>query len=165
MKKIYLFLLLPVLIACKPTEKGYQAAYDAALNKREQAKADIDVKVGDQVLQQVDGPQLKQVDGVDVYLLNSRLTPADFVMKLPENYNVAIGKYKMITNCKAQAEMLLSDGYHAFPAKDTEGAFYTIAGSFATLSEAVKFSQEYQKKKGRTYVGLPSAPVIIYSPK
>lgn len=164
------FFLLSVLLGiafsgCKPTEKGYQAAYDAAKSKREAAVADLGVDLPKGSFQQVDGPQLKEVDGVKVYVLNERLKPADFVMELPDNYNVAIGKYKMITNCKAQAETLLSNGYHAFPAQNTEGAFYTIAGSFHTLSEAVAFYQEYQKGKDQTYVGLPDAPVIIYSRK
>lgn len=167
MKRINLLLLCAIiaLSSCKPTEKGYKSAYDAALNKREASKADIDVNLPPGAIQQVEGPQLKEVDGVYVYVMNKRIVPADFVMELPQNYNVAIGEYKMNTNCKAQAESLLSNGYHAFPAKDEEGKYYTIAGSFPTLSEAVKFYQEYQKGKNRVYVGLPSAPVIIYSPK
>lgn len=168
MKKTVLTLLILgglALSGCKPTEKGYKSAYDAALNKREAALADMGINVDGSKLQQVDGPHLKEIDGQEVYLLNSRLIPADFVMELPDSYNVAVGKYKMITNCKAQAEMLLSDSYHAFPAKDTEGMYYTIAGSFPTLSEAVAFYNEYKKDKNRVFVGLPGSPVIIYSPK
>ena len=127
--------------------------------------ADVDVNLPKGAFQEVDGPQLKEVDGVMVYVLNERLKPADFVMELPDNYNVAIGKYKMITNCKAQAESLLSNGYHAFPAQNSDGVYYTIAGSFHTMSEAVKFYQELQKNKKIVYVGLPESPVIIYSRK
>lgn len=162
---LYTILLGFAFTACKPTENGYQAAYDAAKNKREAAIADIGVDLPKGAFQDIDGPQLKTIDGVQVYVINERLKPADFVMELPDNYNVAIGKYKMITNCKAQAETLLSNGYHAFPAQNTEGAFYTIAGSFHTMAEAVKFYQELQKDKKTIYVGLPEAPVIIYSRK
>ena len=167
MKKYLLVISVFILLlsACKPTEKGYKSAYDAALHKREAAMADIDVKLPEGALQQVDGPQLKEVEGRQVYLLNDRLKPADIVSELPGNYNVAIGKYKMITNCKAQAENLLKDGYQAFPATDSEGLYYTIAGSYPTLKEAVKFYEEYSKGKNRSYVGLPNSPVIIYSPK
>lgn len=167
MKKfIFLFsLLLFLLPSCKPTEKGYKSAYDAALGKREALKADIDVDLPDGALQSVDGPQLKEIDGVKVYLLNQRISPVEEGVSLPESYNVAIGSYKMNTNTKAQAQALKEEGYNAFSAKDTEGMYYTIAGSFPSLSEAVKFYQEYKAGKDRVYVGLPNSPVIIYSPK
>ena len=167
MKK-YLFiiaLLTLVFPSCKPTEKGYKAAYDAALGKREALKTDIDVDLPEGALQSVDGPQLKEVDGVKIYLLNQRIKPTENGMKRPESYNVAIGTYKMNTNSKAQAEALKEEGYDAFSAKDAEGMYYTIAGSFPTLSEAVKFYEDYRRGKDRVYVGLPNAPVIIYSPK
>ena len=166
MKKL-LFIIIPamfLLSGCKPTEKGYKSAYDAALGKREAAMADMGMDLPKGAIQQVDGPQLRDVDGVKVYVLNQRIKPADTVMEMPGSYNVAIGTYKMITNCRAQSEDLIAQGYHAFPAQDTKGMFFTIAGSFKTLQEAVTFYQEYQKGKNRVYVGLPNAPVIIYSP-
>lgn len=163
---IVLFLVSVVgLTGCKPTEKGYKTAYDAALNKREAANADLGVDLPKGALQQVDGPQLKVVDGVEVYTDNQRIKPIEYFEQLPGKYNVAVGAYKMSTNCKAQAQNLRSEGLEAFPAKAMEDKYYTIAGSFNTISEAVAFSQEYQKDKNRAYVGLPSAPVIIYSPR
>ena len=165
MKKSFLIILSFVfLMSCKPTEKGYKAAYDAALGKREAALADIDVNLPEGALQQVDGPQLKEIDGVKVYLLNQRIRPEEKGMKLAGPYNVAIGTYKMDTNCKAQVAALKEEGFDAFAAKDIDGMYYTIAGSFPELSEAVKFYQKYQSGKDRVYIGLPKAPVIIYSP-
>ena len=157
--------MLFTLVGCKPTEKGYKTAYDAALNKRQAAMADIDVKLSEGDFQQVDGAQLKEVDGVKVYVLNQRITPVDKDSSLPGNYNVAIGTYKMITNCRSQVADLKSEGFNAFEAKEPEGMYYSIAGSFDSLDEAVKFYQDYKKGKNRVYVGLPSTPVIIYSPK
>ena len=168
MKHLLIILSLSALFcvsSCKPTEKGYKAAYDAALGKREAAKADIDVDLPEGELQEFDGPQLKEVDGIKVYVLNERLRPVEDGQNLPGNYNVAVGKYKMITNCRAQAEALKTEGYEAFTAKTMGEMFYTIAGSFSTLSEAVKFSEKYKSGKDRVFVGLPHAPVIIYSPK
>lgn len=150
--------------SCKPTEKGYQAAYDLAKGKREAVMTDLGVNLPEGALQDVDGAQLKEVDGVKVYLQNQRLSPVSEDIAT-ESYNVAIGKYKMNTNCVAQAKSLKEEGYDAFAAKDHEGMFYTIAGSFPTLEKAVKFYQDYQQGKNRVYVGLPSAPVIIFSPK
>ena len=162
---IILSVVFCLLTSCKPTEKNYKAAYDAALGKREASMADIDVDLPEGALQEVDGPQLKEIDGVKVYVLNERIRRVDEGMAMPGNYNVAVGTYKMITNCKAQAESLKTEGYEAFPAKTMGGMFYTIAASCPTLSDAVKFIQNYKSKKDRVYVGLPNAPVIIYSPK
>lgn len=151
--------------SCKPTEKGYKAAYDAALGKREAAKADVDQSVAVSAFQQEDGPQLKEVNGQQVYVLNQRLAPANNEPEvLPGSYNVAIGTYRMITNSNSQASDLKAEGFNAFPAKDSSGKYYTIAGSFTSLDEAVKFVEQL-KKKDRIYVGLPEAPVIIFSPK
>lgn len=158
-------LLALLAVSCKPTEKGYKAAYDAALNKREAAAAEIDVNLPEGALQNYDGPQLKDIDGKQVYLLNTRLKPVEFVETLPGNYNIAVGTYKMITNSKAQSETLRQEGFEAFPAKTTDGMYYTIAGSFDDRKEAIEFYDNYKKKKDRVYVGLPNAPVIIYSPK
>ena len=164
--KIFGILLFTILLSgCKPTEKGYKAAYDAALTKREAANADLGLDVPEGALQQVDGPQLKTIEGEKVYVLHQRLKPLDEEMKLPHNFNVAVGCFKMPTNCKALAEDLKKEGLEAFPTRDTEGKFYTIAASFKSQKEAITFSKEYEKKKGRTYVGLPGAPVIIYSPR
>ena len=168
MKKYHLGICLLAalaLTACKPTEKNYKAAYDAALGKREAAKAELGVNLPEGTLQSVDGPQLKEVNGVNVYVLNRRIRPVEEGAALPASYNVAIGTYKMDTNCKAQVEALKAEGYEAFAAKDAEPMYYTIAASFPTLDEAVKFSEKYRKGKDRVYVGFPNAPVIIYSPR
>ena len=168
MKKIFIIcsvVCVLLLVECKPTEKGYKSAYDAALGKRQAAMADLDVNLPEGALQQVDGAQLREVDGVKVYVLNQRLKPADPGMELPGNYNVAVGTYKMITNSRSQSQALIAEGYKAFPAQEPDGMYYTIAGSFDNLSEAVKFYESYRKGKDRVYVGLPDAPVIIYSPK
>ena len=158
-----LFLLL--FVACKPTEKNYKSAYDAALGKRQAALAEIDVNLPEGAIQQVDGPQLKEVDGVKVFVQNQVIRPAEEGKSLPGSYNVAVGLFKMITNSQAQSQALQDEGLDAFPAKDPEGNCYTIAGSFPSLKEAVNFYQKYKSGKNRVYVGLPDSPVIIYSPR
>lgn len=158
-------LLILLATACKPTEQGYKAAYDAAKEKREAALSDIGVEIPEGGLQQVDGAQLREVNGVKVYVLNQRIKPITEGMSLPGSYNVAVGTYKMSTNAKAQSEALVAEGYNAFPAKEGQGMYYTIAGSFPSIDEAVKFYTEYQRGKDRVYVGLPNAPIIIYSPR
>ena len=165
-KILFLFTFgLLILSGCKPTEKGYKSAYDAALGKRQAAMAELDVNLPEGAIQSVDGPQLKNVEGADVYLLNQRISPVEEEMKLPGNYNVVVGTYKMSTNCMAQSRALKEEGYEAFPAKATDGMYFTVAGSFSSMKEAVEFYKKYQAGKNRVYVGLPNAPVIIFSPK
>ena len=161
----FLFAIVLILPSCKPTEKGYKSAYDAALGKRQAAMADIDVEIPQGKIQQVDGPQLREVDGKNVYVINKRISPAQAGEKLPGSYNVAVGSYKMITNASAQSQALADEGFEAFPAKDAEGTYYTIAASLHSLSEAVAFCESYKSNKNRVYVGLPDSPVIIYSPR
>ena len=166
LKKFCFFLLLSVLaVACKPTEKGYKTAYDAALGKRQAAIADIDANLPEGAFQDFDGPQLKDIDGVKVYMLNQAISPVLEGVKLPGRYNVAVGKFKMITNCQAQATSLTQEGFEAFPAKDPEGNYFTIAGSFDTPHDAVVCYEKLTKDINRGYVGLPNSPVIIFSPK
>lgn len=167
MKKISILMIAGTLLflgACKPTEKGYQAAYDAAQGKRQAVLDALDVNLPEGAIQDVDGAQLRDIDGVKVYVINRRIRPADKNKALPGSYNVAVGKFKMITNSESQSKDLQEDGFDAFPAKEAEGDYYTIAGSFQTLQEAVKFYEKYKDGKNRAYVGLPNAPVIIYSP-
>ena len=169
MKKFIYSLLIIILFlsinACKPTEKGYKSAYDAALNKRESVNASFEVNMDGKVLEQVDGPQLKEIDGIKVYVENQRLRPVSHFEILPGNYNVAVSIYKMSTNANSQVQDLRETGLDAFVAKDTDDRFYTIAGSYDSMAEALKLYKTLQKDKQRIYVGFPQAPVIIYSPK
>lgn len=162
---LYGVILLLLFSACKPTEKGYKAAYDAARDKRQAAIADIDVNLPEGAFQDVDGPQLREVNGIKVYVLNQLIKPYETGMPLPGPYNVAVGSFRMITNTESQSKALQQEGFAAFSAKDPEDNYYTIAGSFPSIDEAVNFYEKYQSGKNRVYVGLPNAPVIIYSPK
>lgn len=167
MKKNFLILtIISVLslISCKPTEKGYKSAYDAALNKRQAALADLDVTLGEGELQEIDGMNLKTIDGIKVYLMNQRLKPVSEGAMVNGPYFVGVSRYKMITNSNSQVSDLCEKGYDAFVAVDSDDLYYSIAGSFKTLEEAVNFYQKYREGKNRVYVGLHDAPVIIYSP-
>lgn len=162
---IIAFILFLQLVSCKPTEKGYQAAYDAALGKRQAAIADMDVNLPEGAILQVDGPQLKEINGVNLYLLNERIRMTDEEKRLPGNYNVAVAVYKMPTNARSQANDFVSEGYEAFVASDKDNNFYTIVYSGDNLDEAVKFYDNFKNSAKRTYIGLPDSPILIYSIK
>lgn len=152
-------------VGCKPTEKNYKAAYDAALQKREAAvAADADLGIPEGGLQQLDGPQRRVVNGDTVYLLVERIRFFDGEEHEMHKYNVAVSGYKMKTNCAAQVSDLFTKGYKAFGARNAEGTFYVIAGSFDTLDEAAAFDKAFVgKEKKHVYSGLPGAPLIIES--
>lgn len=154
------------IVGCKPTEKNYKSAYDAAVNKRQASETlDSDLGIPGGKLQQVDGPATRVVNGDTVYVTIQHLKFIDGVEHEMHRYNVAVCAYKMKTNCAALVSDLFSKGYQAFGVQDPEGMFYVIAGSFNTLDEAAAFDRSFRTKEAQhVYSGLPSAPVIIEKP-
>lgn len=150
-------LLLP---ACKPTEKNYKAAYDAAVAKREKAMAETMAPAGELISE--DGPQRRVVNGDTIFVATERVRPEAKDVRLPE-YNVAVTKYRMGTNARAGAEDLRAAGYAgAMAVYSAEDSWYTIAGGFPTLDEAVAFSRRFRSDNPRhRYIGLPASPVIV----
>ncbi len=161
MKKFLFIAVCCVLIlsACKPTERNYRAAYDAALAKREKAEAEAMLPATG--LRSVDGPQMKIVGGDTIFVSNERFKiPAG--EERPMQYNVGVAMYKMSTNAKSMAEDLKARGYNTRALQATGDRWFTIAGSFPTLEEAMTFNKVFKKNNpGFRYVGLSGAPVII----
>ncbi len=156
---------LALISGCKPTEKNYKSAYDAALQKRKAAETiDADLVMPGQKLQSLDGPNIQIIDGDSVYVMVKRVKAleGESVNSLP--YKVAVSQYKMKTNCLAQTKDLKEKGYEAFAVTDGDANCYVIAGAFVSLPEAAVFTKQFrQKEKSHVYSGLPSAPVIIES--
>lgn len=158
-----ILLMLPV--ACKPTEKNYQAAYDAARNKRRaEAASDRDMILpAGSAIQRLDAPLTKNVDGEELRIkrffiryIGSGETP------LMSRYNVAVSRYKMPTNVKAQSEDLVAAGYNAFPVEGNDGFYYVIAATFPTLEETADFVKKYKKNhKPSQFIGLEEDLLII----
>jgi len=149
-------------IACKPTEKNYREAYDAAKAKREAAEAEKMIPASG--LLSDDGPSMRIVEGDTLFVSNDRLraVKTDSMHKAPAAYNVAVGVYRMSTNAEASAADLRKEGYDASAMQTTGNRWYTIVGSFADLKDARLLIGEFKKKNpGYPYIGLPGAPVII----
>jgi len=156
-----LTLMALTVTSCKPTESNYRAAYDAAQEKRK-AAADADMYLPAGGLQTIDGPSIRVVNGDSVYVTSERLRFEGGMENEMRRWSVAVAKYKMPTNCSSQTGNLLSEGYKSFFVRNSEGAYYVIAGSFETLGEAASFAHKYALgKKPSVFVGLPQAPVII----
>ncbi len=157
--------LLLLAASCKPTEKNYQAAYEAARNKRTaEAAPDPDMALpAGGAFQRLDAPQTKDVNGEKLRIkhfyikyIGSGESPA------LGKYNVAVARYKMPTNVKAQAEDLVSAGYKAFPVEGADGFYYVIAAAFPSLEETAEFVGNYKKThEPSQFVGLDDDLLII----
>lgn len=147
-------ILLLVSGACKPTEKNYKAAYDAARHKKEAVDVDADILNSGRL---EDEPV--KVDSVRAYRVETiSVTPTDF----PELYIFIVGKYKMATNAKAHVENLRKEGYDGIALLSADEDWYVGAGRFADEEAARRFGEEYEKKKNdSSYIGL-TAPFILH---
>lgn len=153
--------LLLMLCACKPTEKNYRAAYEAAQAKKA-AEREADAELGLPELTSTEGPRRQRVGLDTAYVFREPLTlHGDAPAKGAPAACVAVGKYKMTANAQSDADALEKEGYDAFLLATPRGEFYTCIGSAPTLSEAVKMMREFMRKHpGRPYIGLPGEPVI-----
>ena len=170
MKKSLILLSVAIamtgMVGCKPTETNYQAASDVAKKKRQASDAlDAELGIPSGGLINTDGPMLHVVHGDSVYVKVDRVRMLESSSGKLQQYNVAVGSYKMNTNCVAQVEDLCSKGYSAFGVMNADRVYYVIAGSFPTLEEAAAFDTLFQRKeRGQVYPGLNGKPVIIMRP-
>lgn len=152
-----------VLPGCKPTEKNYKAAYDAALAKRTYENNDPDLNLPSSGYQKIGGPERKKIGDRSYDYLFMRLKPLNEGAEM-QQYNVAVSVYKMPTNCESQVKDLQSVGYSSFGAKSGDDRYYVIVGTYPTIEEAAACADEYMKgNKDAFYVGFAGGPVIIRS--
>lgn len=149
-----------IFVSCKPTEKNYKAAYDAAKAKREAAAAE-QMRPATGLLSD-DGPQLRIVDGDSIFVLRERLRLPDG-SRLPGKWAVAIGLYKMDTNAKASADVIREKGFNmAGIAKASQGRFFTIVSTRESLDSVRNDAKQFRKAFPEyPFIGLPGAPVMI----
>ena len=159
---VFLFIMILSVLApgCKPTERNYKAAYDAALAKR-QANVDADLDIPQEGLIVEGQPVHRNVEGTDVLILVAPLSAVDEGSVAPKAYNVVAGSFRMPVNALDQARTLRGEGLEAFAARGEHDLFYTVAGSFDTLPEAADFYSFFMSRHPDfTYVGLPSLVII-----
>ena len=153
-------LLLAGLPACKPTEKNYRAAYETATQRRQAELTDPDFDVSAMISDEL--PARKRIGQDSAYVRHEALTlygPSPSGGLKP--CNVAVARYKMITNAEADAAALRRQGLDAFLLRNNAEELYVIIGSFEELEPALAFMRRYMKENPqRPYVGLPSEPVI-----
>lgn len=154
------------LAGCHASEKGYKAAYDAAVNKRQNSNLIVENEqevIGD--IKKIDGPNREQIGDLTAFCMTDYLQPTESNGIELSKYNVAIASYSMPTNALSQSRMLKENGISTVVAKGKDEKFYVIVGGSENLKEAAEFSDNFIKKNpNQVYVGMPGEPVIIFSP-
>lgn len=149
-----------MFVGCKPTEKNYKAAYDAALSRRQEV-AQEQMRPASGLLSD-DGPQMRVVDGDTVYVLRERLRMPDGT-RVPGKWCVGVGVFRMDTNAKAAVAALGESGCpEAFVAKAAGGKFYSVAAYASSLDSACIVAKDFVARfPDYPFVGLPGTPVLI----
>ncbi len=157
--------LLGTLWSCKPTEKGYKQAYEAAKSKREQKDPDDDLLTGGHKLLSEGSTQWKVIGGDSLQLQHTLLKPIKgSVWPQSGPYRLAVAMFKMTTNANSMLEDL-KKGRSLTPVIATDGkdTYYIIAGS-ATYADSLSNVLTTCSKENRKfqYIGLAQGlPVII----
>ena len=157
--------LMSALVGCKPTEKGYQQAYEAAKSKREQKDPDEDLLTGGHRLLTEEATNWRVLDGDSLQLQHKFLRPMNDG-KWPQSgpYRLAVAMLKMTTNANSMlADLKKKSTLEPVVATDGKDSYYIIAGS-ATYADSLGNVMATFKREnpGFQYIGLtPQQPLII----
>lgn len=155
--------MLTLLSACKPTEKNYKAAYDAAKVKRQESLVDRGVTG---LLQSDDSYSIRVVGGDSVWVGHDYVSLRNADDTRPSGvdgrYGVAVAAFRMPTNARAMTADLRSAGHGAWTAVDGRGKWYVLADLYPDLQQAASGARSFAADRpSYIYVGLP-APVVMH---
>ncbi|MDE7345649.1 MAG: hypothetical protein K2N48_02780 [Muribaculaceae bacterium] len=158
-------LLAGMLTSCKPTEKGYRQAYDAAKSKREQNDPDEYLLTGGHKLLSDEASNWRVIAGDSLQMEHKYIRPADGG-KWPQSgpYRLAVAMFKMTTNANSMLSDLRKGGsLQPVIATDGKDSYYIIAGSATYADSLGNVLTTFRKENpGFQYIGLtPPRPVII----
>ena len=158
-------MLLGMLYSCKPTEKGYRQAYEAAKSKREQVDPEEDLLTGGHKLLNEESTNWKVIAGDSVQLQHMFLKPTDG-STWPQSgpYRLAVAMFKMTTNANSMlADLKRKGNLQPVIATDGKDRYYIIAGSATYADSLGNVLSTFRKEHpGFQYIGLtPQKPVII----
>ncbi len=169
MKKIRILLmmamLLGILYSCKPTEKGYRQAYEAAKSKREQVDPEEDLLTGGHKLLNEESTNWKVLAGDSLQVQHMFLKPTDGV-QWPQKgpYRLAVAMFKMTTNANSMLEDLKKKGsLQPVVATDGKDKYYIIAGSGTYVDSLGNVLSTFKKENPDFQcIGLtPPKPLIV----
>lgn len=158
--------LFTVLVACKPTEKNYRLAYELAQQKERQG---LDDDIYEMMVEE-SLPPYRHTATDSVRVMGEHViwqyTPevVDSGRKInPKEYNLAVGKYSMLTNAKAHADRLASEGWHAVLLRNGEPSYYVIVKMSASLDTIASAARKYSSRYPNGCVSLPEPIALALS--
>lgn len=166
MKKSVLLLAVPMLLlalaSCKPTEKNYKSAYDAAIAKKEKASEDDLIPEGG-LLQDDGAKPFVLADGRNVGFMRAPVKDADENAE-PKRYYVVVATFSMHANAAGMAERMKKSKLAPSLLRQTDEKWYVAAAGFDDLSEASDFAAEYlNKHEKEEFIGLDGTLLILES--
>ncbi len=168
-KKIRIILMMVVLLgmvyACKPTEKGYRQAYEAAKSKREQVDPDEELMTGGHKLLNQESSNWRVIAGDSVQVQHKFIKPIEDE-KWPQSgpYRLAVAMLKMTTNAKSMLSDLQKKGrLKPVIATDGKDTYYIIAGSATYADSLGNVLATFKKDNPKfQYIGMErEKPLII----
>lgn len=158
-------MLISVMTGCKPTEKGYKQAYEAAKSKREQVDPDEDLLTGGHKLLNQESSNWRVIGGDSLQLQHKFLKPINDE-KWPQSgpYRLVVAMLKMTTNAKSMLSDLQGKGsLKPVVATDGKDTYYIVAGSASYVDSLGNVLSTFKKENPKfQYIGLSGdRPMII----
>ena len=164
---ILLASVLTLCMACKPTEKNYKLAYDKA---KEKARAGLSDNEYEMMLLNDLPPYLRtSTDSVRGFKegIIWQYTPLSVDSGHKVNagqYNLAVGKYSMLTNAKAHADRLGADGWRTHVFRNGEPVYYVVVKISNDLDTVARAAHGYLSRYPNGVVALHEPMVILPYP-
>ena len=164
MKKYAFFILISILsLACKPTEKNYQKAYDKAAEAAERKNRMDTESVSGGKLDSFNAPRVQIVEGDTVWVSSVRVKPFETTIEGADKAVVAIAHYKMPTNARRHAEDIRKDYPDAFVAKDGDENYYVVIGRASGYKDAAPLIRQFKETHpGYRYIGMNDGPIVLF---
>lgn len=161
---IIAILLACGLPACKPTENNYRLAYDKAKQREREGLTEDEFEK--MTLEGLPGYRYTATDSVRVFSKGViwQYTPESVDAGntiSPDYYNLAVGKYTMLTNAKAHADRLAADGWRALVLRSGEPEYYVIVKQSSDLDTIAAAAHSYTKRYPQGTVSLHE-PMAIH---
>lgn len=156
--------LSALMVACKPTERNYRLAYDKAQDKARQGLTDMEY---DMMLANSLPPYARtRTDSVRTFseAVIWQYTPLAVDSGRKQTlapYNLAVGKYSMLTNAKAHADRLAGDGWRSVVVRNGEPVYYVVVKMSADLDTVARAAHVYSARYPRGTVALHEPMAII----
>lgn len=153
-------LLGALVMACKPTEQNYQAAYDVAKAKRDAQTTSEDGVVG--LLDRVEGFHIQEFGDERVLVMETFVKPVEKAVPSDKKIGVAISKYSMATNANRQLNDLKATEPNAFVAIDGAGHYFVVIDVCDKLKEVPEIVKGFESRHaGYPYIGLPKSAAAV----